>query len=104
MTIIERIQQLCQEHGTTLIGLERSLGLGRGTIRKWNTSSPSIDKLGAIADYFNTTIDYLRSGNKQNKQIINNNDIKNMRRIERARNKMSPKDREKNDENTRGFF
>jgi len=66
LTLIERIQSLCEEHGTSLVGLERTLGFGRGTIRKWDTSSPSIDKLGAVADYFNTSTDFLRTGKQSN--------------------------------------
>ena len=64
MTIVDRIQILCNEHGTTLAGLERTLNFGRGTIRKWDTSSPSIDKIGAVANYFHTSIDYLIYGGK----------------------------------------
>ena len=62
MTIVDRIQILCNEHGTTLVGLERTLNFGRGTMRKWITSSPSIDKIGEVANYFHTSIDYLING------------------------------------------
>lgn len=69
MTLVERIQELCDKKGTTLIGLERILNFGRGTIRKWDKSSPSIDKLGAVADYFNVSIDYLRTGNNPDQEF-----------------------------------
>lgn len=69
MTIVDRIQILCNEHGTTLAGLERILNFGRGTIRKWDTSSPSIDKFGAVADYFHTSIDYLINGGEKEEVI-----------------------------------
>ena len=70
MTIVDRIQILCNEHGTTLVGLERTLNFGRGTMRKWDTSSPSIDKLGAVADYFNVSIDFLRNEGEENNNRI----------------------------------
>lgn len=69
MTLVERIQKLCDEHGTTLIGLERILGFGRGTIRKWDKSSPSLDKIGVIADYFNVSSDYLRTGKEDDEEV-----------------------------------
>ena len=70
MKIVDRIQTLCKEHGTTLTGLERNLNFGRGTIGKWITSSPSINKLGAVADYFNVSIDFLRTGEENNDRIF----------------------------------
>jgi len=79
MTIVDRLQVLCNEHGTTLVGLERTLDFGRGTIRKWNTSSPSIDKLGTVADYFNVSIDFLRTGMAEDDRIFGlNRDSKDM--------------------------
>lgn len=59
MTLVERIKELCLNKDTTLIGLERELGLGRGTIRNWDEKIPSVDKLGKVADYFNVSTDYL---------------------------------------------
>lgn len=59
MGLVEKIQELCSSKETTLIGLEREIGLGRGTIRKWNQYSPSIDKLQKVADYFGVTTDSL---------------------------------------------
>jgi len=69
MSIIERIQMLCDKKGTTLIGLEREIGLGRGTIRNWNKSSPSIDKVQKIADYFHVPIAYLTGEENDEKDI-----------------------------------
>lgn len=59
MSIVNRIKKLCDSRNTTLIGLEREIGLGRGTIRKWESYSPSIDKLEKVADYFKVSTDYL---------------------------------------------
>ncbi|QUI24904.1 helix-turn-helix transcriptional regulator [Vallitalea pronyensis] len=66
MTLVEKIKTLCDEQGTTLIGLERKIGLGRGTIRNWDTNSPSIHKLEKVADHFSVSVDYLleRESNK----------------------------------------
>ena len=78
MTIVDRIQILCNEHGTTLAGLERTLNFGRGTIRKWDTSSPSIDKIGAVANYFRTSVDYLINGGDSEEVIGLARDMKDL--------------------------
>lgn len=57
MTLVERIQALCSSRNTTLIGLEREIGLGRGTIRNWDKNSPAIDKVIKVARYFNVGIE-----------------------------------------------
>ena len=38
--------------------------MGNGIIGKWRKQSPSCDKLKSVADYLNTTIDYLLTGKK----------------------------------------
>jgi hypothetical protein len=62
MSLVEKIKDLCEAKDTTLIGLEREIGLGRGTIRNWDKNSPSIDKLQKVAEYFNISADYLLYG------------------------------------------
>jgi transcriptional regulator with XRE-family HTH domain len=42
--------------------LEKELNLGNGAIYKWDKSSPSIDKLQKVAEYFNVSTDYLLYG------------------------------------------
>ncbi|ADZ83548.1 helix-turn-helix domain protein [Cellulosilyticum lentocellum DSM 5427] len=57
--LVEKIQELCRRNATTQSSLERELGFGKGTISKWDKSSPSTDKLQKVADYFHVSIDYL---------------------------------------------
>jgi len=59
MSLVERINQLCKENGTSLTGLERQLGFGNGTIRRWDKIAPSIEKVASVASYFGVSIDYL---------------------------------------------
>lgn len=70
MSLVEKIQNLCSKKDTTLIGLERELGLGRGTIRNWDKNSPSSEKLLKVANYFNVSIDSLL---ERNSDIPNRN-------------------------------
>ncbi len=60
MDLLEKIQGLCAEHNTNPSKLEQELGFGKGTLYKWKTSSPNSDKLQAIADHFNVSLDYLK--------------------------------------------
>lgn len=62
MTIVDRIQKLCDENNIKVRPLERSLGISTGTIGKWDTSSPSADRLYKIAEYFNVSMEWLLTG------------------------------------------
>lgn len=59
MGLVEKIKALCKEKKITIAELERKCGISNGQIRKWNNSTPGIDKLNAVADYFDVSLDYL---------------------------------------------
>jgi len=59
--IFDCISKLCKDRGITVSKLERETGISNGTISKWNTCSPSVKNLKAVADYFGMTIDALIS-------------------------------------------
>lgn len=59
--LVEKISKLCMEEGISTAQLERSLGLGNGTIGKWNTVNPSLKKVAVVARYFGVSIDDLVS-------------------------------------------
>lgn len=59
MNIKEKIALLAKEHNTTIRNIEETLGFGRGTISRWSDSSPSIDKLLKVANYFNVNVNVL---------------------------------------------
>ena len=55
-----RITNLCADNGIPIAKLETDLGFSNALIKKWKrTSSPSIDKVIKIADYFKVSVDYL---------------------------------------------
>ena len=56
--LYEKIQEICDSKGITVSGLEIDLGFSNSTIRKWKNSSPSIENLKKVADYFGVTVDY----------------------------------------------
>ncbi len=57
--LIDRIKLLCGGCYITLNRLEKELGFGKSSIARWDTNSPSIDKVQKVADYFNVSLDYL---------------------------------------------
>lgn len=57
--MVEKIRQLCKQSGNTLASLERTLGLGNGTIARWSVNMPSVDKVKAVADFFGCSVDEL---------------------------------------------
>lgn len=57
--VLARILQLCKERGISVSRLEKEVGLGNATIRLWDSSSPRVDNLKRVADYFGVTVDSL---------------------------------------------
>lgn len=62
MLLTERIKGLAEPLNLTFASIERDAGLGRGTIRKWDTNCPSADKLLKVANLLHTTVDFLLTG------------------------------------------
>ncbi len=62
MSLLERIKTLAKQNGLNIKALEQSAGLGNGTIRRWDNSPPSADKLLKIAYTLNTTCEFLLTG------------------------------------------
>jgi len=57
--IYDRIKQIALDKGISIYRIEKDLDLGNGTIRKWNTSSPSATTLNSIANYLNVRLEQL---------------------------------------------
>ena len=91
-----RIKELCSKKGITISKLESDLGFGNASIKKWErVSSPSVDKIVKVASYFDVSVDYLLGRTDiigSVSEIIGDEDIIS---FQRARQKMTPKDRER---------
>ena len=60
MTVFDRIKLLAKERGKSLNRIEEELGLPKNVLYRMKTSgTPSSDKLEAVANYFNVSVDYL---------------------------------------------
>lgn len=57
--IFDNIKALCKKRGTNISQLERDVGLANATIRRWSNSSPTVENLKKVADYFGVTVDEL---------------------------------------------
>ncbi|MCC1486720.1 helix-turn-helix domain-containing protein [Bacillus tropicus] len=70
MTLVNTIKGLCAQRKIALSALERDLEFGNGTIRRWDKTSPSAEKLQKVADYFHVTTDYLLGRDQLNQLTI----------------------------------
>jgi len=57
--LVKTIKNTCKNFGITVAQLEKELGYSPSLISRWVKTSPSIDKIVEIADYFNVPIDEL---------------------------------------------
>lgn len=69
MGIVEKIRALANERGYSLTTLEVKLGLGNGTISRWNKNAPNTDKLQKVADFFDVSMDYLLGRSEKNDEL-----------------------------------
>lgn len=74
--MVDRIKALAKEKKVSISFIEQSVGIGNGIIGKWKKQSPSCDKLKLVADYLNTSIDYLVYGEDKLSSIENLSDDK----------------------------
>lgn len=56
--IYEKIKELAEKNGISIAALEKKLGIGNGTIRKWNEVSPTLENISKVARYFEVSIEY----------------------------------------------
>lgn len=62
MSLLTRIKDLAREQSLSISKIEEVSNLGNGTIRRWDNSPPSCDKLLRVANMLNVTTDYLLKG------------------------------------------
>lgn len=55
--LVKSVRELCKKNNITPSQLENELNFGAGLISRWTKSSPSIDKIIDIADYFHVSLD-----------------------------------------------
>lgn len=83
--MVARIKQLCDINGISIARFERTLGFANGSIVKTNEST-AIERIHAIAEYFNVSMEYIYSGNDPKVDIpfqglYNNKNLRTLLRI-----------------------
>ena len=58
MSIYKNVKRVCSEAGITVIALETKLGFPRSSICKWDTNTPGVDRVKAVADELKKPIEY----------------------------------------------
>lgn len=66
MKMVERIKLSAAKQGLTLAQLEQRLGFGVRTIYRWDQSSPSVDKVLAVANLLHVSLYWLVTGTYEN--------------------------------------
>lgn len=69
----EKIKELADKQGISLNILEEKLGFSRNTIYNMKKSTPNVERVSKIADYFNVSTDYLL-GRTENPNIAKDGD------------------------------
>lgn len=59
--IYTKVAQLCKQRGISISKLEKEVGIGNGTIGRWEKSSPTVESIKKVADYFGVSVDSLIS-------------------------------------------
>ncbi|MEX6053050.1 helix-turn-helix domain-containing protein [Mammaliicoccus sciuri] len=93
MNTVQIIRNLCSQKGITIAELERKLDFSNGQIARWQKSTPGVDKIKKVADYFDVSIDYLMG--RQQEHYTGEEISEDIRIMQRAAENMSEKDREK---------
>lgn len=67
----DRLKELCQEKGITLTNLVKELHMSTGNLSKWkNGNVPKSDTIGALAEYFGVSTDYLMGNDTRKEKAI----------------------------------
>ena len=65
MTLLDRVKLLCKENGISQGKMEKEIGISNGASSKWRTSSPSMEILQKLSNYFNVSLEYLTTGEEK---------------------------------------
>jgi len=63
--LLTNIRRLCSQKPVSIAKLERETGIGNGTISRWDISSPSVENVQKVAEYFGISIGELLAVNEE---------------------------------------
>ena len=93
--LLRKVKALCLKNDITIAELSRLLGFAHTTIATWDKSSPSVEKVRQVANYFNVSVDYLLGLTEISKTADELFDDPEIKTLQRLRSNMSSKNRDK---------
>lgn len=103
--LYRRIVDECKKRGITIAQLERECHMSSTSIKKWKSAStPGVDKVRAVANYFGVSMDYLVGDTDIPTPIEKAYSDPGIISIQRARTKMTPEDIDIQDQMNRLLF
>ena len=90
MNILQNITVVAERKGVTLTEIERACEFSKSSMRKWSENIPSIEKIIRVADYLETSLDFIIYGEEKRASLTENEQqlLNNYRKcdvIDRAR-------------------
>lgn len=96
MTLVEKIKIECKKKKMSLAALERACGFGNGSIRKWDTSPTSLERITKVAAVLEIPISNLLDESPENeKSPATNEGDKALEEFEVLFNQLSPEQKER---------
>jgi transcriptional regulator with XRE-family HTH domain len=77
-TLVQRIKGICDQKGISISKLEQDLEFSAGLCSRWDKSSPSADRIVAVAKYLDSSTDYLLGLKDDNPNTLKNKFIKTL--------------------------
>lgn len=74
MGLLERVKILCISKGVSQRKMEQDIGISNGASSKWGASSPSIEILQKLSNYFEVSLNYLMAGDDNPATILSKKD------------------------------
>ncbi|WP_168901212.1 helix-turn-helix domain-containing protein [Levilactobacillus tujiorum] len=62
MDILTNIKLIAKPKGISISKIERDLNFGTNSMYNWNRTNPSVDKVQAVANYLNVSLDEIVTG------------------------------------------
>ena len=66
--MVSRILETIKSKGLSINAVEKALGFGNGAIKRFETSSPSIDKIIKLSNFLNVSLEWLVTGKEPTPQ------------------------------------
>ena len=74
MGLYERIKEVANTKGYSINRLEKELGFARSSINKFNTNTPSVDKIRQIAELLDVSVDALTGKERTSDYVVRTDD------------------------------